>query len=309
MAEEDWDGWRPLTERLGSRVQLVGDDIFVTNVERLRARHRARRRQLDPGQGEPDRHAVRDAGRGPAGARERRTPRSCRTAPARPRTPPSPTSRWPPTAARSRPARPSRTDRVAKYNQLLRIEEELGAAARYPGREAFAARLGAAAGPAVNRPAAAPHQDRLHDRARPRPTRTMIEQLAWAGMDAARLNFSHGDARRSTGGDQGGAPRAGPDRPAAGGDRRPAGAEDPHRLAGAPVTVQPGRHADAGRAGRGGPGRSRGDVPELARVVSPGQRDADQRRPGAARGCSSVDGQRVECRVEVGGVASRPARA
>ena len=40
MDEEDWDGWKALTERLGDRVQLVGDDLFVTNTERLQARHR-----------------------------------------------------------------------------------------------------------------------------------------------------------------------------------------------------------------------------------------------------------------------------
>ena len=50
-----------LTERLGDRVQLVGDDLFVTNPERLAAGHRPRRRQLDPHQGEPDRHAHGDA--------------------------------------------------------------------------------------------------------------------------------------------------------------------------------------------------------------------------------------------------------
>ena len=48
MAEEDWDGWATLTERLGEHLQLVGDDVFVTNTERLRPRHRDRRRQLDP---------------------------------------------------------------------------------------------------------------------------------------------------------------------------------------------------------------------------------------------------------------------
>ena len=42
MAEEDWDGWKLLTERLGDRCQLVGDDLFVTNPERLHARHRGR---------------------------------------------------------------------------------------------------------------------------------------------------------------------------------------------------------------------------------------------------------------------------
>ena len=59
-AEDDWDGWRATTERLGDRLQLVGDDIFVTNVDRLAGGHRARRRQLDPRQGQPDRDADRD---------------------------------------------------------------------------------------------------------------------------------------------------------------------------------------------------------------------------------------------------------
>ena len=40
MDEEDWDGWKALTELLGDKVQLVGDDLFVTNTERLQARHR-----------------------------------------------------------------------------------------------------------------------------------------------------------------------------------------------------------------------------------------------------------------------------
>jgi enolase len=60
-----------LTDALGDRVQLVGDDLFVTNTERLAARHRARRRQLDPRQGQPDRHAHRDARRHRAGAPQR----------------------------------------------------------------------------------------------------------------------------------------------------------------------------------------------------------------------------------------------
>ena len=61
MDEEDWDGWKALTERIGDLCQLVGDDLFVTNPERLRRGHRAGRRQLDPDQGEPDRHADGDA--------------------------------------------------------------------------------------------------------------------------------------------------------------------------------------------------------------------------------------------------------
>ena len=67
MAEDDWDGWQSLTEEIGSRVQLVGDDLFVTNARRLRAGDRARRRQLDPHQGQPDRQPHRDARDGRAG--------------------------------------------------------------------------------------------------------------------------------------------------------------------------------------------------------------------------------------------------
>ena len=68
MAEEDWDGWDTLTKAIGERVQLVGDDLFVTNTERLKRGIDARRRQLDPDQGQPDRHAHRDAGGDPDGA-------------------------------------------------------------------------------------------------------------------------------------------------------------------------------------------------------------------------------------------------
>ena len=61
MAEDDWDGWNLLTERLGDRCQLVGDDLFVTNPERLRRGIEARVGELDPDQGEPDRDPDRDA--------------------------------------------------------------------------------------------------------------------------------------------------------------------------------------------------------------------------------------------------------
>ena len=57
MDEEDWEGWRPLTERIGDRCQLVGDDLFVTNPERLRRGIEAGVGELDPRQGEPDRDA------------------------------------------------------------------------------------------------------------------------------------------------------------------------------------------------------------------------------------------------------------
>ena len=56
-AEDDWDGWKLLTEELGRTVQLVGDDLFVTNPERLRRGIETVHGQLDPGEGEPDRHA------------------------------------------------------------------------------------------------------------------------------------------------------------------------------------------------------------------------------------------------------------
>ncbi len=60
-AEDDWEGWKALTDRLGGKLQLVGDDLFVTNPERLRRGIEAGTRQLHPGEGEPDRHADRDA--------------------------------------------------------------------------------------------------------------------------------------------------------------------------------------------------------------------------------------------------------
>ena len=61
MDEEDWDGWKTLTDRIGDTVQLVGDDLFVTNTERLKRGIDSGVAQLDPRQGQPDRHAHRDA--------------------------------------------------------------------------------------------------------------------------------------------------------------------------------------------------------------------------------------------------------
>ena len=132
MAEDDWDGWAALTAALGGKVQLVGDDLFVTNTERLSKGIERRHRQCDPDQGQPDRLAHRNAGSRRDGAQGRLYARSCRTVPARPRTRPSPISRSPPTAGRSRPARCRARTALAKYNQLLRIEEELGARAAMP---------------------------------------------------------------------------------------------------------------------------------------------------------------------------------
>ena len=71
LAEEDWAGWRQLTAELGDRVQIVGDDIFVTNPERIRRGISETGRQLAAGQGQPDRHAHRDLQRGRPGPPQR----------------------------------------------------------------------------------------------------------------------------------------------------------------------------------------------------------------------------------------------
>ena len=65
MDEEDWEGWALLSQRLGARVQLVGDDLFVTNPQRLRRGIELGVGQLDLGQGQPDRHPDRDPGGDP----------------------------------------------------------------------------------------------------------------------------------------------------------------------------------------------------------------------------------------------------
>ena len=136
LAEDDWSGWRRLTERLGQKVQLIGDDIFVTSVVRLRqgieqgvanailikvnqigtltetletiatAKRAGYKTVISHRSGETEDTFIADlavatgTGQIKAGA-------------------------------------PSRSERVAKYNRLLRIEEELGEAARYPGASAF----------------------------------------------------------------------------------------------------------------------------------------------------------------------------
>ena len=121
-----------------SKVQLVGDDLFVTNTKILQRRHRRSGiANCHPDQAQPDRHADRDARGDRHGARRPATPPSSRTARAKPRTPPSPTSRSRPRATQIKTGSLCRSDRVAKYNQLLRIEAELGGEARYAGRDAF----------------------------------------------------------------------------------------------------------------------------------------------------------------------------
>ena len=101
------------------------------------ARHRLRRGQLDPGQGQPDRDAHRDARRGAHRPARPATRRSCRTAPARPRTPRSPTSRWPPAAARSRPARRRARTGWRSTTSCCGSRRRWGRTPTYPGRSAF----------------------------------------------------------------------------------------------------------------------------------------------------------------------------
>jgi enolase len=136
LAEDEWGAWGSLTRELGERLQLVGDDLFVTNPERLR-------RGVDEGVANAilvkvnqigtlteslDTIALaRSQGYGVvishrSGETEDTTIADLAVAT---------------NAGQIKTGAPSRTDRVAKYNQLLRIEEELGAAASYPGWEAF----------------------------------------------------------------------------------------------------------------------------------------------------------------------------
>src|SRR5204863_4568299 len=136
MAEEDWGGWTLLTERLGDRCQLVGDDIFVTNPDRLR-------RGIEEGVANSilvklnqigtltetleTIALAHDAGYTTvishrSGETEDTTIADLAVATG---------------AGQIKSGAPSRSDRVAKYNQLLRIEEELGERATYPGMDAF----------------------------------------------------------------------------------------------------------------------------------------------------------------------------
>ena len=71
LNEDDWDGWKTLTDQLGDKIQIVGDDLFVTNVERLQRGIDGGQRQRHAGEGQPDRLAHRDPRRGRAGAPRR----------------------------------------------------------------------------------------------------------------------------------------------------------------------------------------------------------------------------------------------
>ncbi len=139
LAEEDWDGWKKLTATLGNRVQLVGDDLFVTNTERL---HRG----ISEGSANSiliklnqigslweTIQAVQLAHKANytavishrSGETEDTTIADLAVAL---------------NAGQIKTGAPNRTERVAKYNRLLRIEEELGKAAVYAGKNAFTAR-------------------------------------------------------------------------------------------------------------------------------------------------------------------------
>ena len=136
LAEEEWDGWRLLTERLGDRIQLVGDDLFVTNVERLR-------RGIDSGVANAILVKVNQIGTltetldaielarsaGYAAVMSHRSGETEDTTIADLAVATG--------CGQIKTGAPSRSDRVAKYNQLLRIEEELGDRAEYPGWSAF----------------------------------------------------------------------------------------------------------------------------------------------------------------------------
>ena len=137
MAEDDWDGWKELTDAVGSRVQLVGDDLFVTNARRLRMgidRKVANSVLVKVNQigtlsetldtvELATRHAYTSVMSHRSGETEDATIADLAVAT---------------NCGQIKTGAPARSDRVAKYNQLLRIEELLGDAARYRGRAALA---------------------------------------------------------------------------------------------------------------------------------------------------------------------------
>ena len=136
LDEEDWEGWQKLTAKLGGKVQLVGDDLFVTNTERLK-------KGIELGCGNSilikvnqigtlteTLDAIQMANR--AGYTAIVSHRSGETEDAT-----IADIAVAVNAGQIKTGAPSRTDRVAKYNQLLRIEEELGDVAQYPGMKAF----------------------------------------------------------------------------------------------------------------------------------------------------------------------------
>ena len=137
-AEDDWDGWKVLTDKLGGKIQLVGDDIFVTNSERLQ-------RGIDGGIANSILVKVNQIGsltetleamRLAAGAPTSTTVISASVRAKRKMLFIADLA-VATNAGLIKSGSASRTDRIAKYNQLLRIEEELGSAAVYLGKKAF----------------------------------------------------------------------------------------------------------------------------------------------------------------------------
>ena len=136
MAEDDWEGWKLMTEALGSRIQIVGDDLFVTNTERVKkgielgVANSVLIKLNQIGTLTETLETIRMAHRAGytavvshrSGETEDTTIADISVAV---------------NAGQIKTGAPSRTDRVAKYNQLLRIEEELDDAAYYPGMKAF----------------------------------------------------------------------------------------------------------------------------------------------------------------------------
>jgi enolase len=136
LDEEDWEGWKTLTDELGARTQLVGDDLFVTNVERLQ-------RGISGGQANAMLVKVNQIGSltetldavelaHRSGYRNMMSHRSGETEDTTIADLAVATN-----CGQIKTGAPARSERVAKYNQLLRIEDELGAAARYAGATAF----------------------------------------------------------------------------------------------------------------------------------------------------------------------------
>jgi enolase len=136
MGEDDWDGWSSLTDQIGNRIQLVGDDLFVTNTERLQ-------RGIEAGVANAILIKINQIGTLTETFAAIRMAREANYAAVM-------SHRSGETedvtiadlavatgCGQIKTGAPSRSDRVAKYNQLLRIEEALGPEARYPGRAAF----------------------------------------------------------------------------------------------------------------------------------------------------------------------------
>ncbi len=142
LAEDDWAGWKALTERLGTRVQLVGDDIFVTNPERLA-------RGIEEGSANSILIKLNQIGTvsETLAAMEMAQDHGWGTVVSHRSGETEDTSladlAVAADAKQLKSGAPSRSERVAKYNRLLRIEEELGSAARFPGRAALARTPGA----------------------------------------------------------------------------------------------------------------------------------------------------------------------